>query len=245
MTPDASTGSLLVVDDSSVNRTLLRGVLERDGHHVETAEDGVEALHRLREPDAAFDVVLLDIVMPRLDGFGTLTQMKDDEGLRHLPVIVISTLDDLPSIVRCIEMGATDFLPKPFNGALLRARLHASLGDKRLRDLELEYLEQVGHVVTAAGAVEDGTFDQSSLDEVSRRGDALGQLARTFQRMAREVANREQRLRQEVDQLRIEIDEARQEQSVAEITGSEYFQQLRHTAQELRRNLDQPPPAAG
>ncbi|MPZ72062.1 MAG: response regulator [Nitriliruptorales bacterium] len=241
MTADAGRGSLLVVDDSELNRKLLRNALERQGHSVETAADGVAALSTLRERGAgAFDVVLLDIVMPRLDGFGTLPEMKADRQLRHLPVIVISTLDDLPSIVRCIEMGATDFLPKPFNASLLRARLHTSLADKRLRDLELEYLEQVGRVVAAAGAVEDGTFEEAALDAVARRGDALGQLARTFQRMAREVAKREARLRRQVDQLRIEIDEARQARTVADITGSEYFQQLRDKAQDLRRALNGP-----
>jgi DNA-binding response OmpR family regulator len=141
-------------------------------------------------------------------------------------------------VVRCIELGATDYLPKPFNAQVLRARIGASLAGKRLRDLELEYLEQVGRVTDAAATVEAGTFALASLDGVAARPDALGRLARVFQRMAREVRAREERLRQEVRELRIEIDEARQAKKVAEITESEYFQRLRGEAADLRRIMD-------
>jgi two-component system, cell cycle response regulator len=137
--------------------------------------------------------------------------------------------------VRCIELGATDYLPKPFDAAILRARLTASLAGKRLRDLELEYLEQVGHVVRAASAVEAGEFDAVSVETVAARDDALGGLARTFARMADEVRAREARLQAEVRELRIEIDDARQSTKVAEITSTEYFKDLRSRAAELRR----------
>jgi DNA-binding response OmpR family regulator len=135
-------------------------------------------------------------------------------------------------------MGATDYLPKPFNAALLHARISASLADKRLRDLQLEYLEQVGHLTDAAAAVEDGTFGPASLDRVSARADALGQLARVFQRMAHQVRAREERLQREVQELRIEIDQVRQAERVAEITETAYFQRLRSQADELRRIMD-------
>jgi nitrate/nitrite-specific signal transduction histidine kinase len=131
-----------------------------------------------------------------------------------------------------------DYLPKPFNGALLRARLSASLAEKRLRDLELEYLEQVGKVTNAAAAVEAGSFATADLDLVADRTDALGSLARMFQRMAREVRAREERLRQQVRDLQIEIDEAKQAKKVAEITESDYFRTLRNQAEDLRRIME-------
>ena len=237
MTADATgTGRVLIVDDGEMNRKVLRAALERDGHATEQAANGRDALTLLR--DRAVDVVLLDLVMPEMDGYETLAAIKADETLRHLPVIVISGVDELDSVVRCIEMGAADYLPKPFNASLLRARIGASLAGKRLRDLELEYLEQVGHVIDAAVALEEERFDPADLETVVTRDDALGVLARSFARMAGEVRAREERLRREVAELRIEIDEAKQSQRVAEITGSDYFRDLRGRAAELRRVVD-------
>jgi len=233
---ETNKGRILVVDDDFLNRTLLATNLEEQDYGVESAVDGGEALEKLRA--TSFDVVLLDIVMPVLDGYQTLAAIKQDPALQHLPVIMISGVDELESVIRCIEMGATDYLPKPFDPALLRARLNASLAAKRLRDLELEYLEQVGYVVRAAGAVEAGNYDAASLDRVAGRDDALGNLARVFQRMAQEVYAREQRLKQEIQELRIEIDEARQAKKVAEITDSDYFQRLETQADQIRRILE-------
>ncbi len=229
-------GRVLVVDDGELNRRLLVRALETEGHMAAQASDGRAALEQLRAGD--FDVVLLDLVMPEMDGYETLAAIKADDVLRHLPVIVISGVDELDSVVRCIEMGATDYLPKPFNASLLRARISASLAGKRLRDLELEYLEQVGHVTDAAAALEEDRYDGSALEAVAARDDALGVLARSFARMAGPVRAREDRLRREVAELRIEIDEARQAQRVAEITGSDYFQDLRGRAAQLRRMVD-------
>src|SRR5919204_5530468 len=147
-----NSGAMLVVDDDLLNRTLLATSLEEQGYTVETADDGQSALELLHK--RPFDVVLLDLLMPGMDGYQVLEQMKVTPNLRHIPVIVISALDELESVVRCIEMGATDYLPKPFDPVLLRARINASLASKRLRDLELEHLEQVGHVIAAAAEVE-------------------------------------------------------------------------------------------
>ncbi len=155
--------------------------------------------------------------------------------MRHLPVIIISGVDEVASVVRCIEMGATDYLPKPFQPAILRARLDASLAAKRLRDLELEYLEQVSRVTGAAAALEAGEADLSGLDSVAARDDALGVLARRFESMAREVVAREARLRDQVRELRIEIDHVREAQQVAEITETDFFRDLSGRAAELRR----------
>ncbi len=233
----ASLGRILVVDDNQVNRMVLTRALNQEGYVVATAAHGREALDLLRQPPS-FDVVLLDILMPEVDGYEALLQIKGDETLKHIPVIMITAVDELNSIVRCIELGATDYLPKPFNAAILRARIGASLTAKRLRDLELEYLEQVGYITAAAAAVEVAAFDPGSLDGVAARADALGQLARVFRRMAREVRAREERLQREVRELRIEIDEARQARQVAEITETDYFRRLRGQAADLRKILD-------
>jgi CheY-like chemotaxis protein len=229
------TSRALVVDDNRVNRMLLGRALGELGVEPVEAENGLQALEILAE--APVDVVLLDLLMPELDGYATLERLRADDALRHVPVIVVTAVDELDSVVRCIELGATDYLPKPFEPAILRARLAASLAGKRLRDLELEYLEQVGHVIAAASAVEAGEFQAVSLEAVAARDDALGGLARTFARMADEVRAREARLRAEVRELRIEIDASRQSTKVAEITGSDYFKDLRARAAELRREV--------
>jgi signal transduction histidine kinase len=133
-------GKILVVDDNRMNRLKLSRSLEQQGHSVDVAEDGQQALDMLKAQ--WFDVVLLDLIMPGMDGFQVLERIKGDSELRDLPVIVISASDEMDSAVRCIEMGAEDYLPKPFNPVLLRARLNASLQKKKLRDLEKAYLQQ-------------------------------------------------------------------------------------------------------
>jgi len=137
-------GRILVVDDTRINRDILVRAIAAQGHEALEAENGRVALELLvADPDPAIDVVLLDLEMPELDGYETLRRIKADEALRHLPVIVISAVDELDSVVRCIEMGAADYLPKPFNAAVLRARLSTSLAAKRLRDLERDYLKTI------------------------------------------------------------------------------------------------------
>lgn len=201
-------GHILVVDDNKINLMMLRRALDTQGYQVTTAEDGSQALKVLNSKQAAsIDVVLLDILMPDVDGYQLLEQIKGDDNLRHIPVIMISALEEMDSVIRSIEMGATDYLHKPYNPALLQARLNASLAEKRLRDLELEYLEQVSHVVKAAESVESSTYDPESLRDVASRDDALGQLASVFQRMANEVHLREQRLKQQLEQLRLDVED--------------------------------------
>jgi DNA-binding response OmpR family regulator len=201
-------GHILVVDDNKISLMMLTRALTSQGYQVSTAMDGGQALKILESSQAAtIDVVLLDILMPDMDGYQLLEQIKGKEELRHIPVIMISALDEMDSVIRCIEMGATDYLHKPYNPALLEARLNATLVEKRLRDLELEYLEQVGHVVEAAESVETSTYDPDSLKEVAARDDALGQLASVFQRMANEVHLREQRLKQQLEQLRLDVED--------------------------------------
>jgi CheY-like chemotaxis protein len=229
-------GRLLIVDDNEINRDVLARRLEPQGYTTVAAENGRKALEMVRTQK--FDLLLLDIMMPELNGYEVLQHLKADSHLRDIPVIMISALDDMDSIVRCIKLGAEDYLPKPFDPVLLRARIGASLEKKRLRDQEIEYLHNVDHVIAAAAAVEAGEFDPETLARVATRRDELGRLARVFQRMAREVHAREQRLKQEVQQLRIEIDEARTARQVAEITETDYFQDLQRKADQLRIRPD-------
>jgi DNA-binding response OmpR family regulator len=231
-------GRLLVVDDNEANRDMLGRRLEREGYSYAVAENGRQALEMIR--GKGFDLVLLDIMMPEVDGYQVLSEVKAAPETRDIPIIMISALDEIQSVVRCIEMGAEDYLPKPFDPVLLRARVGACLEKKRLRDQELEYLRNVSIVTKAAAAVKAGTFEPSSMSAVAGRTDELGELARVFQQMGQEVQAREQRLRQEVQQLRVEIDQARRAHHVAEITETDYFLHLQERAQELRRRSRKP-----
>jgi class 3 adenylate cyclase len=135
---------ILVVDDDAVNRRLLSSLLEQDGHRVDTASHGRQALERLHEDP--FDLALLDVLMPELDGYEVLAHMKEDDALRHVPVLMITALDDIRSAVRCIELGADDYLVKPFDPVVLRARIKASLTKKRMHDLEAEHLTELARL---------------------------------------------------------------------------------------------------
>lgn len=126
--------AILVVDDNESNRVLLSRRLSRQSYEVTTAADGLEAMEKIRS--APFDCVLLDVMMPGLNGYEVLEQIKEDEKLRHIPVVMISAMDDIDSLVRCIEHGADDYLSKPFDPVLLGARINACLEKKRLRDQE-------------------------------------------------------------------------------------------------------------
>ncbi len=136
---DSTIGKILVVDDHKDNREILYHHLVLEGHAVETAANGQEALALLK--DTSFDLILLDIMMPIMNGYEVLQRLKADESQRHIPVVVISARDDMNSVVRCIELGAEDYLSKPFNTVLLRARTNASLDKKRSHDLQQRYLQ--------------------------------------------------------------------------------------------------------
>jgi len=129
-------GTLLVVDDNRVNRLLLGRALEQLGHTVAFAENGRQALEVLRQ--RAVDLVLLDIEMPVMDGYQVLEALGSDARLRDIPVVMMSSVEEVDSVARCIEMGAEDYLFKPVNPVLLRARVGASLEKKRLRDRQRE-----------------------------------------------------------------------------------------------------------
>jgi DNA-binding response OmpR family regulator len=225
----ATAGTILVIDDVEANRVLLTRRLTRQGHAVLTAETGeaglaVAAAHPV-------DVILLDVMMPGISGYDVLARLKQDAQLREIPVLMITAVDGSASVTRCITLGADDYLAKPFDPVVLSARVSACVTKKRARDFELAYLRGVEHITEAAAAVESGRFVPSTLDVIAARPDALGRLARLFQRMAVEVAARERRLEAQLHQLTIAIDEQRKAAQVDEITESDYFRDLKARAQ--------------
>ncbi|MFO1068867.1 MAG: response regulator [Geminicoccaceae bacterium] len=139
-----SPSMILVVDDHAPNRLKLAMAVKALGHEAELAENGLEALDKLRT--GRFDLVLLDIVMPQLDGYEVLRRMKGEPRLREIPVIVVTSLDELESAVACIELGAEDYLPKNFDPLLLRARINSSLEKKHLRDAVVRQMEFIREV---------------------------------------------------------------------------------------------------
>lgn len=135
------TGRLLIVDDNEINRDILRRLLESQGHVVQEAADGRQALDLLARE--RFDLVLLDVVMPEMDGFEVLARLKSDPQLREISVIMISALNEINYVVGCIKLGAEDYLNRPYNAVFLKARIGACLEKRRLREREIEYLEQI------------------------------------------------------------------------------------------------------
>lgn len=141
ITGRTETAAVLVVDDNELNRDMLKRRLDRLGYQVSCAENGGEALEKLRTE--SFDLLLLDIIMPVMDGFEVLEQLKAEPALRDIPVIVLSASDQLDHVVKCIQRGATDYITKPFNPVLLQARIASCLERKRLRDQETSHLRQI------------------------------------------------------------------------------------------------------
>lgn len=226
--------SILIVDDNDLNRDLLSRRLQQLGHQVDEVGDGDTALRMLqRRP---YDLLLLDIIMPGLDGYQVLELLRADPDLSSLPVLVISALTEMDSVARCIDLGAVDFLPKNVDPVVLRARVTRSIEQKRARDRETGYLKDVAKLTAAAASVRDGQrVDEAELERVGQRADDLGELARAFGRMVHEFNQREAALRAQLAEVhRLEVDAASRSQAVAEITESEYFQDLRAKARALR-----------
>ncbi len=159
-------GHILIVDDNKMNRLLLARGLEQQGHKVGFAENGRQALDMLRAQ--SFDLVLLDVLMPEMDGYQVLEQLMADPHLKNVPVVMVSSVDELESVVKCIELGAEDYLPKPINPVLLKARIGASLEKKRLRDQQHELIrkfatDQVAEDLLTSGFSLGGKFVQASV----------------------------------------------------------------------------------
>ena len=137
---DSDRDKILVVDDNETNRDLLSRQVEAQGYQAVTAANGQQAMEMIAT--GVYDLILLDIMMPEINGYQVLQWIRDSSW-RHTPVIVISALDEIDSVVKCIEMGAEDYLSKPFNPTLLKARLGACLEQKRFRDRESQYLDRL------------------------------------------------------------------------------------------------------
>jgi sigma-B regulation protein RsbU (phosphoserine phosphatase) len=152
----AQPGRLLVVDDNEMNRDLLSRRLQRLGHVVHIARNGREALEAMTA--TAYDVVLLDIMMPEVNGYEVLGRMRETPALRDVPVIMISAVEELESVVRCIELGADDYLTKPFDPVLLKARLRSCLEKKRLRDAERMYARSMERELDIGREIQAGFF---------------------------------------------------------------------------------------
>ena len=137
----ATGGTILVVDDLAENRELLDRRLARMGYVVHAVESGQRALEFVA--GRPVDLILLDIMMPGVNGIEVLRQLKADAATRHIPVVMLSSTDQADTVVNCIQLGADDFLPKPFNPTLLMARIESSLNKKRLHDQEVHFLQQL------------------------------------------------------------------------------------------------------
>ena len=160
---------ILVVDDNPDNREMLARRLRRQQYDVATADGGRAALELLASTPV--DLVLLDVMMPDLDGYAVLQRLKADAGLRDIPVLMISALDDMDSVVRCIQLGADDYLSKPFDPILLQARIGACLDKKRLHDQEMRHQRELAEL--------NRTLEQRVAEQVAQL-ERLGRLKRFF-----------------------------------------------------------------
>jgi adenylate cyclase len=167
--PSGERGVILVVDDNESNRDMLSRRLARERYHVQVAAGGRPALEILKTHRV--DLVLLDVMMPDMNGYDVLQRLKSDPALRDIPVLMISALDEIDSVVRCIELGADDYLSKPFDPVLLRARIGACLEKKRLRDQEVRHIQEL--------AEWNKMLEQRVQEEVAQV-ERLGRLKRFF-----------------------------------------------------------------
>jgi CheY-like chemotaxis protein len=195
---------VLVVDDDDGVRDVLQMRLETMGYDVTSAENGRLALEALESSDGV-DLVITDIDMPEMDGITLLGMIKGRADLRDIPVLVVSGNQDLSSVTTCIQHGAEDHIAKPYEPTFLRARVVAALERKRLRDIDLDRLRRVARLTAAAESVEHETYEPGSLAALIAGGDAIGQLARTFDRMVMGLRSREARMQERLNQLRHEM----------------------------------------
>lgn len=165
---------VLVVDDNEMNRDMLSRRLRRQEYEVEVAEDGEQALKMVKEKN--YDLMLLDIMMPNLSGYEVLERIKADPQTQRLPIIMISAVDDLDSVVRCIELGAEDYLFKPFNPVLLKARVGASLSKNRAGVDPTKLKPFVDSIQSAVSWLQSSGLDaslQSHVDTIQTNLDSI------------------------------------------------------------------------
>ena len=226
-------GRILVVDDDELNRDVLAERLSRQGHVVTTACDGEDAF--LQAKRTSFDLILLDVMMPRLDGYGTLKALKNDDRLRSIPVIMISALDELSSVVRCIEIGAEDYLPKPFNATLLRARIGACLRDKARHDEEVKlYEELLQSQQCLQRELKRSDQVMTAIDPSLRDDPRFQPLFSAIDSMTGAIQRRESDLRHTMKGLEIQINRQALKVQVGSIVSDPSFSALSERARAMR-----------
>jgi diguanylate cyclase (GGDEF) domain len=156
-TINVASGKILIVDDNPEKIVLLRRKIENMGHHVYPSLTGEHALHLLRQE--AFDLVLIDLMMPRINGYDVLKIIKADDALNHIPVLVISSSADMENIIKCIHAGAVDYLPSPVNKTLLATRINSCLSKKFLRDRESQAIRELNEAKNLLTAALESTAD--------------------------------------------------------------------------------------
>ena len=181
--------TILLADDNELDADMLRRRLQQLGYQISLAHSGLEALALVQEH--TFDLLLLDVLMPEMDGLEALRSIKSVPATSDTPVLMISAMEEIPIVARCIELGADDYLTKPVEPILLRAKIDAALERRRLRRVQLEYHGDLAVLTAAAAAVGAQTLPPAALAEIAARDDPLGRLARVFQRMASQVRERD------------------------------------------------------
>lgn len=231
--PAGRVGRILAVDDDPLNLDLLAQRLRRQGHTVTVAVDGEDALQRLGQK--AFDLVLLDVMMPNLDGYDTLVRIKAHERWRAIPVIMISALDELSSVVRCIESGAEDYLPKPFNPTLLRARIGACLDKKAHHDQEVDlYNSLVKSQQRLEHDLASARRCVADLDPDVARDPRVVPLMQAFARMTGALSRRQTDLRTTIQDLEIQINRKAVQTQVTSIVNDPSFMTLSERVRAMR-----------
>lgn len=235
---DQTKKKILIVDDEPQNRQLLMSRLSREGFIIQMAEDGEDAI--AKTSFETFDLILLDILMPKMDGFQTLLHLKRSERTSHIPVIMISALDDLSMVVPCIEAGAEDYLSKPFNRVLLSARITSSLERKQRHDEEVVIYERLKSSKHSL---------QSTLQRVysiirSFSKDSIGdpKLSPLLQALSEVLGNLEEQcieLNQRIRQIEIRINRKAVSSQVNSITSDPSFSNLSTRAKAMREQRRQ------
>jgi sigma-B regulation protein RsbU (phosphoserine phosphatase) len=233
-------GRILLVDDDPLNLDLLAQRLTPQGHIVSCAADGQDALAQLRHQP--FDLVLLDVIMPRLDGYATLAALKADEELRSIPVIMISALDELSSVVRCIEAGAEDYLPKPFNPTLLRARVGASLEKKFAYEKQIALYQQLlSSQRQLDRELAEAHRRVAQMAPEVRQDPGVAPLLEAFARMSGAVSRRETDLRSTISELKIEINRQQLGSQLRAIVADPGFASLSERVKAMRERRRREP----
>jgi two-component system NtrC family sensor kinase len=205
---------LLLVDDSAGNRDILRRFLEHQGYDVTVSDDGQKCLQLLDEGD--FALVLLDVILPVLDGFQVLKQIKTNPALKSTPVILISALDESSRAVRCIQMGADDYLVKPFDPVLLKARIDASIEKKRLTDVEKRRADELEQVMSQLRQTQDRMVAQEKLASL---GALTAGIAHEIKNPLNFVTNFATASRELVGEIRVHLATGTQPLIVADLLG--------------------------